>query len=477
MAAGMAVIGMLAVGSVAALGARLRDPIPAVIAPSEITVGLEKVADGFVNPVGGYTAPGDKNSLYVVEERGLIWRVDLDDDGEGDALPSKELFADLSSIVIPLGCFGIHYDERGMFGVAFHPDYKKNGLVYTYSSETPLGKPVLPPNLCNTRFPDHDNVVREWRVSDPGDKDDAVFDTSSSRVVLRVPHPQFNHNGGEMRFGPDDKLYITIGDGGAADDQGPGHNATIGNAQDLSVLLGKILRIDPLARNAMPYTIPSDNPFVNTPGARPEIWAYGFRNPYKFSFDRKTQVLYLADVGQNDIEEVDIVVKGGNYGWRVKEGSFAFDPNGALPGFVTADSISGYIDPIAQYDHCLGPVADGPGACPRREGVSVTGGFVYRGHEVHDLRGMYVFGDYSRSFFTSDGRLFVTGAAGGTPSELQISGQASLGMSLLGIAEDSRGELYLIGKTGARPGNTGITDPANTSGAVYRIVDPGDDDD
>jgi hypothetical protein len=214
------------------------------------------------------------------------------------------------------------------------------------------------------------------------------------------------------------------------------------------------------------------------PGARGEIWASGFRNPYKMSFDRKTGALYVADVGQNDIEEIDRVKRGGNYGWPVKEGTFAFDNNGAGNGFVTADSVSGpYRDPIAQYDHCQGPVDPGlAGPCPVREGVAIVGGFVYRGDDVDGLRGRYVFGDYSRGFFKSDGRLFYLDRHRQV-KELALDTGTPLGMGVLGIAQDAEGELYVFAKSGARPGNSGITDPANTTGVVMRIMEAGEHDD
>jgi len=457
-------------GPALALGPRVPDPIPDPIQPGTITIGLETVATGLANPVTGAVAPGDRRHLYVAEQSGKIWRIDT----RGGHAPS--LFADLSSIVIPLGCFFINYDERGLFGLAFHPNYRRNGLVYTFTSQTPQGQPTLPSNQCNSRLPDHDNVVTEWRVMNPGSPD-AMVDPASAREILRNPHPQFNHNGGELRFGPRGHLFISIGDGGAADDQGPGHVAG-GNAQDLGSLLGKILRIQPTARgSATPYTIPAGNPFVGMPGARGEIWALGFRNPYKMSFDRKSGHLHVADVGQNDIEEVDRIRRGGNYGWPVKEGTFAFDQNGDANGFVTADGITGeYIDPKAQYDHCLGPVDPAlVGPCPSLEGTAAVGGFVYRGREVDSLRGRYVFGDYSRSFFTSDGRLFYLDRHARV-RELRLETGMPLGLGLLGIAEDARGELYVLGKSGAVPGNTGITDPANMSGVVLRITEAEDDD-
>ena len=467
---GIVTVAVAVAGQVWALGPRVPDPIPEVIQQGNVSVGLETVADGFVDPVAAAVAPGDKETLYVAEQSGKIWAVDLDQRGHGQQ-QAKRLIADLGSMLVPIGCFGINYDERGLLGLAFHPDFQHNGLVYTYTSENQRGP------SCGAASPDHDNVVREWKIVNAGDdngddeSDDgaAMIDTASSREVLREVHAQFNHNGGEIRFGPDGMLYVGIGDGGNADDQGPNHNPDIGNAQDLSTLSGKILRIDPNAGASEPgHSIPADNPFVGTPGARGEIWAYGFRNPFRMSFDRKTGDLRVGDVGQNDVEEIDVVVKAGNYGWRVKEGTFAFDPNGAGPGFVTADAITGpYIDPIAEHDHCVPPVT--AGVCAGSEGVAIIGGFEYRGKKVKALRGMYVFGDYSRGFFASDGRIFVLDR-NNKVSEVRYPNGPTLGMSVLGFAEDGRGELYVMGKTGATPGNTGITDPTNTSGVLLRIV-------
>jgi glucose/arabinose dehydrogenase len=462
--------------SVSAAGIRVPDPIPELIERGDAVVGLDTVAEGFVSPVTATFAPKDKKHLYVAEQDGKIWSVPIGDDGHHSAAP--RLFADISAVGLNLGCFFINYDERGLFGLAFHPDYRRNGLLYTFQSQPPSGTPALAANQCNSTSPDHDNVVTEWRVNKPRARN-AVVDPTSAREVLRLAHPQFNHNGGELRFGPDGMLYISIGDGGAADDQGPGHTDPGGNAQDLSNLLGKVLRIDPMAGSSAPgYAIPADNPFVGTADARGEIWAYGFRNPYKMSFDSKTGDLYVADVGQNDIEEIDIVTAGMNYGWPVKEGSFAFEQNGAGPGFVTADTVAGpFVDPIAEYDHCKGPVApDLAGPCPQPEGVAIVGGFVYRGHEIDELRGHYVFAEYSTNFFASAGRLLYLDDDNQV-KEFNIDGTSELGLGVLGIGQDARGELYVLGKSGAVPGNTGITDVTNTSGVVQKLVPVDDDDD
>jgi glucose/arabinose dehydrogenase len=448
----------------AAAATKLADPIPAPIEASDVTVALETVASGLVAPVAATFAPHRRDKLYVVDQTGPIWAVDLsddDDDGKG-ALPRRILFADLSSRLVPLGLFGIHYDERGLLGLAFHPHFKKNGLLYTFSSEPVKGQadfstqpPGVPAN-CHS-------VVTEWRVFDPKD-DDATVDPASARELMRIDKPQFNHNGGALAFGPDGMLYISIGDGGAADDQGVGH-APGGNGQSLAPgnLLGKILRIDPLGKNSANgrYGIPRDNPFRGA--GVDEVFAYGFRNPFRISFDRRTGDLYVADVGQNDIEEVDVVRAGGNYGWPIKEGTFLFDANGTAPGFVFADSPgapAGLADPIAEYDHAS-LVAGVP------EGIAAVGGFVYRGHEIRELRGHYVFGDYSRAFAQPQGRLLVLqpGRCGSVPrcvEELRIAGMPTLGWAVLGFGEDARGELYLLAN------RTGVV--FDTTGAVLRIT-------
>ncbi len=462
----------LAASPAFALGPRIPDPIPPLIQQGDVTIGLHTVAGGFGTPVTATFAPDDDDHLFVVEQDGKIWAVAVD-----DGASTRRLFADLGSQGLNLGCFFINYDERGLFGLAFHPDYRNNGLVYTYQAQPHQGTPKLAANKCNSTFPDHDNVVTEWRVNSPR-SDDGAIDPASGREVLRVAHPQFNHNGGDIRFGPDGLLYVPIGDGGAANDLGPGHIVPGGNAQDLSTLLGKILRIDPLAGSTAPgHGIPAGNPFVDTPGARGEIWAFGLRNPFKISFDFETGQLYAADVGQNDIEEIDIVTRGMNYGWPIKEGTFAFS-RPTLPGFVTGDKVTGpFVDPIAEYDHCIGPVPpDLKGPCPRAEGIAIIGGFVYRGREIKELRGHYVFGDYSKNFFKSAGRLFYLDDQNQI-KELRLAGMAELATSVLGIGQDAHGELYVLGKSGAKPGNTGITDPPNATGVVVKLTPVDDRDD
>lgn len=421
------------------------DVIVEKIPTSEAQVALETVADGFTSPVWAINAPGDNHRIFVVDQIGKITAVKLDP-GSSDNVPDRLVFLDVGvdglGLLVPLGAFGPgSFDERGLLGLAFHPDYRHNGLIYTYTSE-PASGPADFSTMPAGVDPNHQAVIREWHVPNPK-RANSVVDPNSSRVLLIVDEPQFNHNGGAVNFGPDGMLYIALGDGGAADDQGVGHAAG-GNGQDLSDgnVLGKILRIDPMGSNSAngQYGIPADNPFVGREGAD-EIYAYGLRNPYRFSFDTETGKLIAADVGQNDIEEVDVVVSGGNYGWPVKEGSFLFDMNGAGRGFTTDFSPgvpAGLIDPVAEYDH--------------DEGISITGGFMYRGNRVKDLRDSYVFGDWLRRLFhvTDDGSIAELVPVGG------------VAVRITGFGQDRKGELYLLGQEGFAP--------VGTTGVVQRIV-------
>lgn len=371
---------------------------------------------------------------------------------------------DLSSRLVSLGLFGVGYDERGFLGFTFHPDYQSNGKLYTYTSE-PVNGPADFSTIELGQNADHQNVVIEWTVPDPSKLPDPTSNPAGNpRVLLRLDWPQFNHDGGTLNFGPDGLLYISTGDGGGADDENfdglpPSGHGAIGNAQDPTSALGKILRINPQGNNSAngQYGIPEDNPFAARRGYVQEIYAYGFRNPFRFSFDFGTGELYAADVGQNKIEEIDEVVKGGNYGWNIKEGMFCFDSKGTAPGGVTDAAACGPLglrEPIAQYDH--------------DEGIAVIGGFVYRGSQISPLLGRYVFGDYSRQFLGNNGRLFFLEkrnevnkkepAKPNTILEMRVTGQPSMtGVSVTGFGQDNGGELYLLGNmTGVLSGNTGF---------------------
>src|SRR3569833_1789899 len=326
--------------------AELPDPISQPI-PLGGLVGLEPVASGLTAPNWARSPPGDTGRLFVVDQTGILWVINL-------ASGEKSGFADLSALLVPLGVGGPGtYDERGFLGLAFHPDYQNNGLLYTYTSEPAAGDPNFPVPFGAAA--NHHAVVAEWHVTNPQDPA-SVVDPNSRRVVLRIGEPQFNHNGGALNFGPDGMLFISLGAGGAADDQGPGHNPTTGNGQDPSNVLGKILRIDPRGTSSPngQYGVPSDNPLVSAEspstggatgcadGACDEIYAWGFRNPFRFSFDATTGAMYVADVGQNDIEEVNVVTAGGNYGWHVKE-----DTNNLANGSGVPSGQSGVVMRIA----------------------------------------------------------------------------------------------------------------------------------
>lgn len=438
---------------------RLPDPIHAPIAAGAVSVKLQPIASGLAAPNAGVAAPGHPDRLFVTDQAGLLWAIDL-------ANGQKSVFLDVQALLIPLGIQGPgSYDERGLLGAAFHPDYLTNGLFYTFTSEPANGQADFA-TLPAGATANHHGVVREWRVPAQTNRD-AVADPASSRVVLRIEEPQFNHNGGGLAFGKDGLLYISTGDGGAADDQGPGHSAE-GNGQDRSNVLGKILRIDPNQRTATngQYGIPNSNPFVprkgRPAGGQPgcadgvcdEIYAYGFRNPFRFSFDLARKDLWAGDVGQNNIEEVDLVKAGGNYGWPLKEGSFCFDANGDSPGFVTNAKGCGpglLREPVAQYDH--------------DEGIAILGGFIYRGAALPALKGRYVFGDFVRKFGQNNGRLFYlnskTVASAGSRKqsrilELKPSGQ-QLELTLMGFGQDAAGELYVLGnRTSVPSGSTGV---------------------
>lgn len=453
----------------------LVDPIPGTIPNSAVTVDLKTIASGFISPITAAVAPGDEEHIYVADQVGKLYRVQV---GDNNAAGTPSLFLDVSSRLVKLGLFPpLNYDERGFLGIAFHPDFQRNGLLYTFTSEPVKGKADFSTQPSGVA-PNCQSVITEWRVGRPGEKNGAV-DTTSARELMRIDKPYFNHNGGTLAFGPDKMLYISLGDGGNANDVGVGH-APGGNAQSLAPgnVLGKILRINPLARNSAngKYGVPADNPLVGKTGAG-EIFAWGLRNPYRMSFDKKTGKLWVADVGQNDIEEIDVVVKGGNYGWPIKEGTFLFDNNGGgvdARGFVYQNSPgfpAGLIDPIAEYDHS--DHEGSPGDSETR--VAVVGGFVYRGDKIKALRGHYVFGDYSGEVFGPlpvNGHLFTLGKNRRIET-LQVFGRSSLGVAVLGWARDHDGELYLLANSS---GTLNLVN-GQPSGVVLKLTKVGGKDD
>lgn len=429
-------------------------PLADTIQPSPIRIDLETVASGLIAPVDLQPDPSAAGRLYVIDQAGLIRTVE-----QGQLLETP--FLDVRDrLVQPLGILGSFdeddYDERGLLGLAFHPGFADPSspgyrTLYTYTSEPASGPADFTLDLAYEEV-NHQSVVTEWQLA----RGQNVVDPSSARVVLRIDQPQFNHNGGYLAFGPDGYLYIALGDGGAANDAGAGHGPD-GNGQNIHTAHGSILRIDPLppastpdSRNAASangqYRIPWDNEFVGVDGVD-EIFAYGFRNPYRFSFEPLTGALIVADVGQGHVEEINIVHKGGNYGWNVKEGDFLFDPEDVAIGVPLEDPA--LIDPVAQYDH--------------DDGLAVVGGFLYFGTQVPPLRAMYVFGDFSRAFSTPQGRLFVADLWSGQLEELLVGNERQpLGLFVKGMGQDRDGEVYVLASTALGPyGNTGV---------VFKIV-------
>ena len=404
--------------------------------PGENTLpkaGLELVAEGFTSPVALVT-PGDESErLFIVDQVGIIWIL-----SKGKRI--ERPFLDLRDRVVELNAF---YDERGLLGLALHLDFSTNGHFYvSYSAPLQAG-------LSSSEW-DHTTYISEFTVSadDPN-----RADPTSERVLMAIHKPGYNYEAGHLGFGPDRYLYIATGDSvrDPASEAGK-------YAQDTFSLLGKILRIDVNGTDdpVRNYLIPIDNPFVNGGGIG-EIYAYGFRNPYRFSFDVSelgNARLFAVDVGQAMMEEVNLVVAGGNYGWPIREGNSCFNsdfwnqPLGSCP-------ISGLIDPIIAYTH-------------QNDLSAIIGGTVYRGKMLPSLYEGYVFGDWGRG----NGHLFVAHPPGTgkglwkiTDIEVELpDNQPGIGQ-LLGIGQDEDGELYLLTKD---PG----MGPVGQSGRLYKLILP-----
>lgn len=394
--------------------------LPGAIQPGTVRIGLQSIATGLTSPVAATFAPGDASDLFVVDQIGKIRVIH---NGVLQTTP----FLDVSSIesAIPLSA---SYDERGLLGLAFSPDFVTSHKLYTYQSEKAgTGTADFGP-LSGTI--DHQNVLVEWQVGVTA----FVVNPNSRRDLLRENHPASNHNGGSIAFGPDGDLYMGFGDGGGANDSGNGHISSTGNGQSLAVVMGKILRIDPNGTNStnQKYGIPASNPFFNTSGAVKEIYAYGLRNPYAFSFDSATGALYVGDVGQNNVEEVDQVTSGQNYGWATKEGTFLFHRSDGTVGANSPGSPAGLVDPLWEYDHTAG--------------TAVIGGFIYHGSLLPQLTGSYIFGDLS-------GRLFY--ATPGTAQINEFKMSAALGLNLKGFGQDAGGEIYVLASSNLGPTGTG----------------------
>jgi glucose/arabinose dehydrogenase len=416
-------------------------------------IGLELVAQGFTAPVRVVAAPDDSGRLFVVDQTGQIWVIARD----GTLL--QEPFLNIADRLVELRQ---SYDERGLLGLAFHPNYAENGRFFVYYS-APL-REGAPQDF------DHTARISEFSVSSQN-PDHA--DLASERIILEVDQPQSNHNGGTLLFGPQDGLlYISLGDGGARNDAAPGHVQDWyefnegGNGQDVTQnLLGAILRID--VDTGDPYGIPQDNPFVGREGLD-EIYAYGLRNPYRMSFDRAGEYgLFAVDAGQELWEEISMIVKGGNYGWNVKEGTHCFDAaNPTEPPAQCPDAVGRnhpdegkmLANPVVEFANAKQP--DGLG-------VTVTDGFLYRGTALSGLQGHLVFSIWSLSQAEPRGRLFyaIPADAGLWQMGELTPGQpveGSVRHFILGMGQDAAGELYIATSDERKP--------VGQAGRVYKLV-------
>ncbi|XP_033890108.2 HHIP-like protein 1 isoform X1 [Acipenser ruthenus] len=390
---------------------------------------LEEVANGLRNPLAMVHANDGTHRFFIAEQVGLVWTY----------LPDRSRlakpFLNISAVVLTSPWEG---DERGFLGLVLHPYFKFNGKLYVYYSvEVDFEEKIR---------------ISEFRISA---SDMNAVDHSSERIILEVDEPSSNHNGGQLLFADDGYLYIFTGDGGMAGDP----FGKFGNSQNKSALLGKVLRIDVDNNDRGPlYTIPPDNPFIHEPQARPEVYAYGVRNMWRCSVDRGDPItregkgrIFCGDVGQNKYEEVDIIEKGKNYGWRAKEGFSCYDKK------LCANSSLDDVLPIYAYPHKMGK--------------SVTGGYVYRGCEYPNMNGMYIFGDFM------SGRLMILQENKRTRqwdyNEICMgTGQTCMFPGLINnyyqyiisFAEDEAGELYFM--------STGVPSATSYSGVVYKLVDP-----
>jgi glucose/arabinose dehydrogenase len=368
------------------------DPPPVVTAPT-ITTQAVFANLSFTRPVALMQAPGDSTRWFVVEKGGVV-RVFANDQN----VASASVFLDISNLVNASG-------EGGLLGLAFHPNFPVTPEAFV--SYTRSGTPLV-------------SYVSRFFSADSGQ----TLNAATEEVIITVDQPATNHNGGNVAFGPDGFLYVGFGDGGGSGDPN-------GNGQDTRTLMGAIVRLD--VEGGSPYGIPAGNPFeanavcIGGTGVDdcPEIYAWGLRNPWRFSFDTVTSKLWVGDVGQSDWEEIDVITAGGNYGWNVREGAHCFNPSSGCANT--------FIEPVSEYDHGLGG--------------SVTGGLVYRGTAIPELAGWYLFGD-----FTS-GRLFGIREDSAVGIEPEVLNET--GLQIVSFGQDANGEIYVL----------------NFIGNIHQIVD------
>jgi hypothetical protein len=410
--------------------------LPVCAVGAEPKIALKLIGERYVQPTA--LSPIDKERLLVADQIGRLFIVHKD-----GAATNKLVFEfKPSEIMFKSGSF----DERGIIGLAVHPNFAENKKFYlSYSAPLRTG--------ADTNF-DHTEHMAEFTLE--GDR------ATQQRVLLQVDEPQSNHNCGRLAFGPDGFLYMGLGDGGKANDSAYGHSPQ-GNGQDTQKLLGKILRLDVNRKDAgKEYAVPKDNPFVGSGKGQPEIYAWGFRNPWGITFDRGGEhQLFVSDVGQDSWEEIDIVTKGGNYGWNIREGFVCFDPKKPRQPPADCPKVGAFgeplIDPILAYKN-LGKYANDPEA----RGCSVTGGYVYRGKALPQLTGKYIFGDWSRTGWSKPGGTIYV-ASRGSNGKWEMDSLAlaehpdgNLGAYITAFGEDADGELYvMVNASNALKGNNG----------------------
>jgi len=405
-------------------------------------VKLKLFAEGFTSPIALTPLNDGKGTLLLADQVGLVHMVTASGIVRGQPF---------LSLVHRIAKLNMGFEERGLLGIAAHPDFKENGKIYVYYS-APL-RTSAPADW------NHTSRISEFTIME-GDAD--RVDVDSEKVLISIDQPYFNHNGGSLAFGPKDGyLHIAVGDGGNANGRGIGHSE-IGNSQDLSNMLGKILRID--VDQGDLYGIPADNPFQGA-NIKSEIYAIGLRNPWRISFDRGgDHALFAADIGQNLYEEVNIIDRGGNYGWNVREGFHCFNPEKPTetPEACPEKDVRGqlFTNPILEYKNVKAFRND-----PDAYGISITGGYVYRGESIDALVGKYIFADWSRNWAVPDGVLLA-----GSKSDkgqwsleaLELDGEKKVGSYIVAFGEDMKGELYVL--TNASNGLM------NRKGKIYKIV-------
>jgi len=438
-------VALLALASIHPLAAASTDNGPAI--------GLKLIAEGFSAPVAVASIPDDSGRLLVADQAGVIYL--LDREGKQAEQPFLDLRGKLATL-------GKGMEERGLLGLALHPQFKSNRKFYVVYS-APL-RTNAPPKW------DHTERLSEFRTAGA---DFSIADPASERVVLEIDEPDWNHNSGRLAFGPDGYLYWTVGDGGAPNDvgdvaRGRGHPPE-GYGQDLQTLLGKVLRLD--VDNGTPYGIPRDNPFADGKKGLPEIFAYGLRNPWGMSFDRGGKHdLIVADVGQDLWEEINVIVNGGNYGWRLREGFEGFDPKNPRSAPTNSVTVGAdgrpFVDPVLVYK-----TLRGRGTAPDAYGVTITGGYVYRGKAFPALAGKYIFADWSRSMGLGDGTLLVATIPSGGSSEARWTVQplalkdfpdGRIKAFIWALGEDEDGEIYVL--------TNGANMVHGTRGKVFKLV-------